>query len=53
MTPENKIASDTNYFRRIQTSKNFANAIYEPHYAVAERHLIFLHICKIVLQNNR
>ena len=51
-TPEDRIASDTNYFHRIQTRK-FANASYDPHYAVAERHLIFLPICKMVLQNNR
>jgi len=52
-TLEDRIASDTNYFHRIQTTRKFANASYEPHYAVAERHLIFLHICKMVLQNNR
>jgi len=53
MTLEDRIASDTNYFHRIQTTRKFANESYEPHYAVAERHLIFLHICKMVLQNNR
>ena len=37
---------------RIQTTRKFANASYEPHYAIAERHLIFLYICKMVLQNN-
>jgi len=52
-TPANRIASDTNYFHRIQTTRKFVNASYEPHYAVTERHLIFLHICKMVLQNNR
>jgi len=52
MTLEDRIASDTNYFHRLQTKK-FANASYEPHYAVAETHLIFLHICRMVLQNNR
>jgi len=34
-------------------ARKFANASYEPHYAVSERHLVFLHICKMVLQNNR
>jgi len=52
-TYEDRIASDTNYFHRIQTTRKFANESYEPHYAVAERRLIFLHICKMVLQNNR
>jgi len=52
-TPEDRISSDTNYFHRIQTLKKFANASYEPSYAVAERHLIFLQICKMVLQNDR
>jgi len=52
-TYEDRITSDTNYFHRIQTTRKFANASYEPHYAVAERRLIFLHICKMVLQNNR
>jgi len=52
-TLQDRIASNINYFHRIQTSRKFANASYEPHYAVAERHLIFLHICKMVLQNNR
>ena len=52
-TPEDRIVSDTNYFHRIQTKIKFANVSNEPHYAVAERHLIFLHICKMVLQNNR
>jgi len=46
-TPEDRIASDTNYFHRIQTTRNLVYASYEPHYAVAERHLIFLHICKM------
>jgi len=53
MTPEDRIASDANYFHRIQTTRKFSNASYEPHYAIAERHLIFLNICKMVLQNNR
>ena len=52
-TLEDRIASDTNYFHRIQTKKKIAKASYEPHYAVAETHLNFLHICKMVLQNNR
>jgi len=52
-TLQDRIASDTNYFHRIQTKRKFAYANYEPYYAVAERHLIFLHICKMVLQNNR
>jgi len=52
-TSEDSITSDTNYFHRIQTTKKFDNASYERHYAVAERHLIFLHICRMVLQNNR
>jgi len=37
-TLEDRIASDTNYFHRIQTKRNCANASYEPHYAVAETH---------------
>jgi len=52
-TYEDRIPSDTNYFHRIQTTRIFANASYEPRYAVAERRLIFLHNCKMVLQNNR
>jgi len=52
-TPEDRIASDTKYFHRIQTTRKFTNAIYKLHYVVAERHLIFVHICKMVLQNNR
>jgi len=52
-TLEDRIASDTKYFHGIQATRKFANASYEPHYAVPERHLIFLHICKMVLQNNR
>jgi len=52
-TLEDRIASDIYYFRRIQTARKFANASYEPYCAIAERHLIFLHICKMVLQNNR
>jgi len=52
-TPEDRIASDTNYFHRIQTTRKLVYASYEPYYAAAERHLIFLHICKMILQNNR
>jgi len=52
-TLEDRIASDTNYFQRIQTARKFANASYEPHYAVDETHLVFLHICKMVLQTKR
>jgi len=52
-TLKDRIASDTKYFHRIQTKRQFANASYEPHYAVAETHQIFLHICKMTLQNNR
>jgi len=33
------MASDANYFHRIQTARKFASASYEPHYAAAERHL--------------
>jgi len=44
--------SNANYFHRIQTARKFAYASCELHYAVAERHLIFLRICKMVLQNN-
>jgi len=51
-TLEDRIVSDTTYFHRIQTKRKFADASYEPHYAVAETHQIFLHICKMVLQNN-
>jgi len=51
-THEDRIASDTNYFHRTKTTSKFANASYELHYAVAERRLIFLHICKMILQNN-
>jgi len=40
-TPEDRIASDTNYFYRIQTKRKFADASYEPHYAVAEKDLFF------------
>jgi len=36
MTLEDRITSDTNYFYRIQATVKFANASYEPHYAVAE-----------------
>jgi len=34
-TLEDRIASDTNYFHKIQTKRKFADASYEPHYAVA------------------
>jgi len=51
-TLEDRIASDRHYFHRIQTTGKFAYASYEPHYAVAERHLIFLHISKMVLKIN-
>ena len=53
-TLEDRIASDTNYFHKIQTERKFANASYEPHYAVAERHLIFLQSAHLQdgLQNN-
>jgi len=38
-TLEDRIASDTNYFHRIQTTRKFANASYEAHYAFAESRL--------------
>jgi len=41
-------------FSRNRESKKFARAHREPHYAIAvtQRHLLFMHIRKIVLQNN-
>jgi len=49
-TVEDRSASDLNYFHRIETRRKFADASYEPHYVVAEAHLIFLHIYKMFLQ---
>jgi len=40
-------------FTEYRQQKKIADASCEPHYAVAERRLIFLHIWKMVLQNNR
>ena len=40
-TLEDRIASDTSYLHKIQTTRKFANASNEPHYAVAKTHLIF------------
>jgi len=54
MTLEERIAPDTKYFHGIEKARNFARAHREPHYAIAvtQRHLLFMHIRKIVLQNN-
>ena len=51
-TLEDSIASGANYFHRTPTARKFAYASCEPHYVIAETHLSFLHICKMVLQNN-
>ena len=40
-------------FTEYRQQEKFAYASCEPHYAVAERHLIVLHIWWLVLQNNR
>jgi len=51
-TLEGSIASDANYFQRIPTARKFDCAGCEPHYAVAERHLIFLHILRWLCRTN-